>query len=221
MHSTALRLIGLACAGALVIAATKTPPIQLWASPNPAFVGQPVSFTATLPAGILLAGSHLFMDFGDGSKRVAVRAPISASHVYTGSGTYDAELLEAAGAPPEMILAKVRVTVKEMHVVGVALSWPDGSQALALSGPSAPPQPLAVVQVDGPGTFVVEWLLDGFVFSVATQTASSTGDVRLTLEQPLPNLGVHQLSLNVISPVGTDLDQATPPPPLTYTYGSN
>jgi hypothetical protein len=228
-HLNATRSLLAACLCVLVIsvAASAATNATLSANPNPAFVGQFVTLTPSLPRGLLTPGGVLRIDFGDGSARVAAQWNVPVLHTFSQPGTYTAELLSiATGTPNGVVIARVNVTINArgglpaMQVLGVSVSWPDGSQSLSLSGSATPPNPIALVRVSAPGTLVVQWRLDGNPVSTATQQATSPGNQRFVLQQALPNSGSHEVSLTLISPAVEVGAQPTPAPPVTYSYAT-
>jgi|GEM_PF-2818693 len=213
------------CLVLMVVAASAASSIGLSVFPNPALVGQGVSFTATVPPGTPIPRGQLLVDFGDGSARAVVQPNSPVTHLYNQSGSFAAQLILVSPLiPAGTTLARATVSINArgggaaMQIVGMTLSWPNGASSLSLSGSSGPPQPVALVRVSGPGTLVVQWRLDGNPYSTATQTVSSAGNQRFVLSQPLPNSGSHSLSLVVIEPSMNAPGQPTPAPPLTYAY---
>jgi hypothetical protein len=229
-HATSGRLIVLAVLGAIVLAmSSAAADFSLSATPNPAFVGQPVAITARPSPGTPVG--QLLLDFGDGSQRAAVQANVPVYHAYAQAGQY-VLVLYSSGAIVQVV-ARLRLTVvapstptpapaasRGLAVTSIALSWPNGQTSLSLSGSAPPPRPVAVVQTSGSGTLVVQWQLDGNPIQTATQSVAAGGAQRLTLSLPLPASGQHSVSLAVLSPSYLTGATATPPPPIAYAYAA-
>lgn len=207
----------------ILLAASAEAAVNFSALPNPALIGQPVSFVASA-AGMTPPRGSLAIDFGDGSQRVAAQWGVPVVHSYSQAGQYTALLL-SSGLNVQT-LARVIVTINPqgnvrnagLSILGIALTWPSGSSALSLSGSSPPPNPFAIIQTSGTGTLVVQWQLDGNPLSTATQQVTTAGNQRLQLSMPLPNSGSHTVSLRIISPPIALGAQPTPAPPVTYSY---
>lgn len=229
-HATSVRLIVLAAVGALVLAVSSAAAdFSLSATPNPAFVGQPVAITARPSPGTPVG--QLLVDFGDGSQRATVQANVPVYHSYAQAGQY-VLVLYSSGLILQVV-ARLRLTVvapatptpapapsRGLAVTSIALSWPNGQTSLSLSGSAPPPHPVAVVQTSGSGTLIVQWQLDGNPIQTATQSVATAGAQRLTLTLPLPNSGQHSVSLAVLSPSYLTGATATPPPPIAYAYAA-
>jgi hypothetical protein len=221
-------MAALAVASVVLVSATAS--ARLTASPNPALVGQSVSFTPSFTASAQPAG-QLTIDFGDGSARAVAQWNAPVFHTYAQAGQYVAQLFlspfSALSAQQAQSIARVVVSVNAeqapggLSVSGVSLTWPNGASSLSLSGSTVPPKPLAIIQSSGSGTLVVRWLVDGKTLSVATQQVTSSGNQRLQLSSALPNTGSHSVALSIVSPQIQVGSAPTPAPPITYSYSSS
>jgi hypothetical protein len=218
--------LGAAILAAVALQQATLSPYRLSAAPNPATVGQTVTFVPSYAAGTPPPAGSLYVDFGDGSPRAAVRWFGSVAHAYAQPGQYRVQLLLASTLMQTLATVVETVTAPAtpaprapaLSVQTLALTWPNGSTSLTLSGTSPPPQPLAVVQTSGAGTLVLLWQLDGNAFVTVTQPVTAAGNQRVALTTPLPNSGSHSVSVRLISPPVALGAQPTPPPPISYSY---
>jgi len=103
------------------------------------------------------------------------------------------------------------------NVLGVSISWPDGTYSIGLDAGDRIPHPVALVHVDGPGRIIVQWQLDGNAFHTESGRAKKAGDIRFDLDAPLPRRGSHSISFVIISPPLPPLASPTPAPAIRYS----
>lgn len=120
--------------------------------------------------------------------------------------------------------APTRTPVSLLHIVGAALSWPNGSSRVTVASGDLVPHPVAIVRVDRPGTMIFQWLVDGNPFKTVyvpfarpPALASDTPlQQKLELVDTLP-AGAHRVSIVFLQPASNPLTGPELPAAIAYS----
>lgn len=103
----------------------------------------------------------------------------------------------------------------ELRVLGMSAQWPDRSSQLSVPSGRIP-APVGLVRVSGGGTLIVMWSVDGNPLTSEIREVKRAGIERFQLDSPLPTMGYHSVTFDLLYPASTG-PAATPSPPIVYS----